>query len=142
MCFHSNIVLWATESWILIWEGKIWNLKFLFKKKSGEFKFVSEKFEYVFDKLSGEFAFESNVGSEVFKKLFRFNSPCYLSTISGECLFGIKDKRRCFLRCLQVSSNSSLLFNIELCSAVRIMSFSMSHKSHAPTWKCMPLCFL
>ena len=65
---------------------------FVFKKKSGKFKFVFEKFEYVFNKLSGKFAFELNWGSEVFKKLFRFNFPCYLSAISGECLFGIKDR--------------------------------------------------
>ena len=42
-----------------------------------------------------------------------------------------KDTRRCFLRCLQVSSSSSLLFNIEFWSAIRIASFSLRHRSHA-----------
>ena len=41
-----------------------------------------------------------------------------------------KDTRRCFLWCLQVSSSSSLLFNIEFWSAVRITSFSVRHRSH------------
>ena len=61
--------------------------------------------------------------SEVFKKN-RFGPPCYLS--------GFLFLRRCFLWCLQVSSNSSLLFNIVFWSAVRIMSFSVRHRSLKP----------
>ena len=38
---------------------------------------------------------------------------------------------RCFLRCLQGSSSSSLLFSIEFWSAVRITSFSVRQRSHA-----------
>ena len=41
-----------------------------------------------------------------------------------------KDIRRCFLWCLQVFSSLSLLFNIVFWSAVRIMCFSVRHKSH------------
>ena len=40
-----------------------------------------------------------------------------------------KDTRRCFLRCLQASNSSSLLFSIEFWSAVRIVSFSVRHRS-------------
>ena len=62
-----------------------------------------------------------------------FGSPCYLTVVSGGSFFlgGNSDTRRCFLRCLQDSSNSSLLFNIVLWSAVRIISFSVRHRSHA-----------
>jgi hypothetical protein len=66
-----------------------------------------------------------------FKKCL--GSPCYLMVVSGGSLSlgGLnKDTRRCFLLCLQVSSSSSLLFNIELWSAVRITSFSVRHRSH------------
>ena len=61
-------------------------------------------------------------------------SPCYLMVVSGgsSSSGGLnKDTRRCFLRCLQVSNSSSLLFNIEFWSAVRITSFSVRHRSHA-----------
>ena len=60
-------------------------------------------------------------------------SPCYLMVVSGGSLSlgGLnKDTRRCFLLCLQVSISSSLLFNIEFWSAVRITSFSVRHRSH------------
>ena len=60
-------------------------------------------------------------------------SPCYLMVVSGGSFFlsGLnKDTRRCFLWCLQVSSSSSLLFNIEFWSAVRTTSFSVRDRSH------------
>ena len=70
---------------------------------------------------------------EVFlKKVITF--PRYLTVVSGgsSSSGGLsKDTRRCFLRCLQVSNSSSLLFNIEFWSAVRIVSFSVRHRSHA-----------
>ena len=99
--------------------------------------------------------------------MFRFglDSPCYLTVVSGGFFFLNKDTRRCFLWCLQVSSSSSLLFNIEFWSAVRIMSCSVRpplenacplalidhfisnsvrHKSHArpplENAQCMPPC--
>ena len=61
-------------------------------------------------------------------------SPCYLMVVSGGSSSSgslNKDTRRCFLHCLQVSSSSSLLFNIKFWSAVRITSFSVRHRSHA-----------
>ena len=61
-------------------------------------------------------------------------SPCYLMVVSGgsSSSGGLnKDTRRCFLRCLQVSNSSSLLFNIVFGLAVRITSFSVRHRSHA-----------
>ena len=68
-------------------------------------------------------------------------TPRYLIVVSGGFSFLNKDIRRCFLRCLQVSSNSSLLFNIVFWSAVRITSFSVRHKTHArpPLEKACPL---
>ena len=42
--------------------------------------------------------------------------------VSGGYFFSNNDIRRCFLWCLHVSSNSSLLFNIVLWSAVRILN--------------------
>ena len=65
-----------------------------------------------------------NVLWSVLKKCL--GSFCYLMVVLV-CSFFLgenKDTRRCFLRSLQVSSNSSLLFNIVFWSAVRIMSFS------------------
>ena len=53
-------------------------------------------------------------------------TPCYLVVVSGSSFFlgGLyQDTRMCFLWCRQVSSSSSLLFNIEFWSAVRITSF-------------------
>ena len=58
-------------------------------------------------------------------------TSCYLTVVSGGFFFSDKDTRRCFLRCLQVSSNSSILFNIVFWSAIRIISFSVRHRSHA-----------
>ena len=45
--------------------------------------------------------------------------------LSAGFFFLHKDTRGCFLQCLQVSSYSSLLFNIVFWSAVRITSFSV-----------------
>ena len=68
------------------------------------------------------------------KYLWKYlGSPCYLIVVSGGSflLGGLnKDTRRCFLQCLQASSILSLLFNIELWSAVRITSFSVMHRLH------------
>ena len=50
--------------------------------------------------------------------------------ISGGFFLLTKDTRRCFLRCLQVSSN---LYLLVFWSAVRITSFSVRHRSHART---------
>ena len=80
-----------------------------------------------------EFAFKLEIFEEFFKKRW-LDSPCYLTVVSGgsSSSGGLnKDTRRCFLRCLQVSNSSSLLFNIEFWSAVRITSFSVRHRSHA-----------
>ena len=62
--------------------------------------------------------------------------------MSGGFFVSNNDTRWCFLRCLQVSSNSSLLFNIVLWSAVRIVSFSVRHRSHALMKNCPELCNL
>ena len=59
---------------------------------------------------------------EVFLKEY-LGSPCYLIAVSGDLFLLNKDTRKFFLWCLQVSSNSSLLFNIVFWSAIRIMSF-------------------
>ena len=44
---------------------------------------------------------------------------------------GFCEMSRCFLQCLQVSSNSSCLFNIECWLSLKITSFSVIHKSQA-----------
>jgi hypothetical protein len=98
--------------------------------KFGIWKFVYEvEFEFEF-KFEVEFEFKFEVEFEFKLEVFLkkcLGSPCYLMVVSGGSLSlgGLnKDTRRCFLLCLQVSSSSSLLFNIELWSAVRITSFS------------------
>jgi hypothetical protein len=93
-------------------------------------------------KVAGDLKFELKFGIEFWFKLKGFKkcflrkclgSPSYLMVVSGGSLsLGVsnRDTRRCFLWCLQVSSSSSLLFNIEFWSAVRITSFSVRHRSH------------
>ena len=68
-----------------------------------------------------------------FKKGFRL--PLY-NSISGACycyplsIAGwFSETRRCFLRCLQVSSSSSLLFSIVCWFSVSIVSFSVKQRS-------------
>ena len=67
----------------------------------------------------------------MFFKKKSLGSPCYLIVVSGGSFFLNKDTRRCLLWCLQVSTNSSLLFKIEFWSAIRIPSFPVRHRSHA-----------
>ena len=50
---------------------------------------------------------------------------CYPLSVLG-CLI---ETRRCFRRCLQVSSSSSLLFSIVWGFSVRMTSFSVKHRS-------------
>ena len=109
--------------------GTFWNLL----EKGGRIWISIWDWNWIWVKSGVEIEFELNLKvSEVFKKNC-FGTPCYLTVVSGGSFFlgGNNDTRRCFLRCLQVSSNSSLLFNIVFGSAVRIMSFSVRHRSHA-----------
>ena len=62
--------------------------------------------------------------------------------MSGGFFVSNNDTRRCFLRCLQISSNSSLLFNIMLWSAARIVSFSVRRRSHTLIKNCPKLYIL
>ena len=80
-----------------------------------EFQFRTEVENKLNLGLEIEFGLNLKV-SEVFFKKNCFGSPRYLTVVSGGSFFlgGNKDTRRCFLRCLQDSSNSSLLFNIVL----------------------------
>ena len=88
----------------------------------------------VYLESGGRFKFELKFGFRLKCFLQKcLGSPCYLIVVSGGSflLGGLnKDTRRCFLQCLQASSILSLLFNIELWSAVRITSFSVMHRLH------------
>ena len=76
---------------------------------------------------------EFGINGRFMKYFFKncLGTPCYLIVVSGGFFFLNKDTRRCFLECLHVSSSSSLLFDIEFWSTVRIKSFSVRHRSHA-----------
>ena len=99
---------------------------------------MAGEFEFLFGiEIEFELNLKLNLSLSLIWKVFKkkcLGSPCYLMLVSGGSFFlgGLnKDIRRCFLRCLQVSSSSSLLFNVEFWSAVRITSFSVRHRSHA-----------
>ena len=53
---------------------------------------------------------EFGINGRFMKYFFKncLGTPCYLIVVSGGFFFLNKDTRRCFLRCLQVSSNSQL----------------------------------
>ena len=83
-------------------------------------------------KFGFEFGLKLNLNWD-FEVFFKTNVD-YLIVVSGgsSSLGGlIKETRRCFLRCLHASNSSSLLFSIEIGSAIRIVSFSVRHRSHA-----------
>jgi hypothetical protein len=114
---------------------------FVYLESGGKFKNLKFglKFGYEVEfglKFGYEFEFEFEFKLKGLLKCFKkkcLGSPCYLMVVSGGSLSlgGLnRDTRRCFLWCLQVSSSSSLLFNIEFWSALRITSFSVRHRSH------------
>jgi len=85
-----------------------------------------EIFEVFFNEVEFEFNLEGFLKKNVWFPPVKWcqGVPFFLGGLN-------KETRRCFLRCLQVSSSSSLLFNIVYGSAIKIASFSLRHRSHA-----------
>ena len=112
--FHLHRMSTDAQHWEI--QFKTW----MFTFKGQENLNLKFNLDYIWTKFEG---------FEVFlKKMLR-----YLMVVSGGSflLGGLnKDTRRCFLRCLQVSSSSSLLLNIEFWLVVRITSFSVRYRSH------------
>jgi len=109
--------------------GTFWNLL----ERGGRISISIWYWNLIWVKSRVEIEFGLNLKvSEVFFKKNCFGSPCYLTVASGGSFFlgGNKDTRRCFLLCLQDSSNSSHLF---FCS-VLICQLSIMGNHNKALW--------